>query len=477
MAAGLSLRPSHLRSPRVLWASAALIAILVAGLLIALPRLRPPTGTLLVLGSAHAADSLAPTTIGLHATGGGWSAVGSVSGPVPAAPEQRELLALQVAVGSYDGVRVGGAEQLVNISVVAGQVEPLLIGIQSGHLMFGAAYAGNDQVNLGLGELSGKFVAMPTFDLTDQAGNPFNNATIAGQDVVIAAFHTTCHQTCPLYTALFAQLEKQKLPEDVLLVEVTTDPATDTRATLADYARSIGAKWRFGTGSPDALTAFWQPFGVALATGDSHVSTLALLDRHGYIRLVYRGVPQVGHDISPVLVTSLGAEGLRELASGGDGWGTPQVLQSLFTISGPEQVAPAGGGAAPAFSLAGTDGAHASLAGLLGRPLVINFWAAYCAPCRLEMPLLQSKVGAQTAARLVLINEGDDSQAARSFLRSVGVSQASLLDSDLSVGRAYGAVGLPMTVFVRADGSIAARQIGQIDERVLVAELSTLGGQ
>jgi cytochrome oxidase Cu insertion factor (SCO1/SenC/PrrC family) len=343
--------------------------------------------------------------------------------------------------------------------------------------MFGAAYAGNDQVNLGLGELSGKFVAMPTFDLTDQAGNPFNNATIAGQDVVIAAFHTTCHQTCPLYTALFAQLEKQKLPEDVLLVEVTTDPATDTRATLADYARSIGAKWRFGTGSPDALTAFWQPFGVALATGDSHVSTLALLDRHGYIRLVYRGVPQVGHDISPVLVTSLGAEGLRELASGGDGWGTPQVLQSLFTISGPEQVAPVGGGAAPAFSLAGTDGVHVSLAGLLGRPLVINFWAAYCAPCRLEMPLLQSKVGAQTAARLVLINEGDDSQAARSFLRSVGVSQASLLDSDLSVGRAYGAVGLPMTVFVRADGSIAARQIGQIDERVLVAELSTLGGQ
>ena len=450
---------------------------MVAGLFLALPHLRPPTGTLLVLGSGRSAGSLAATTISLHATGGGWSAVGTVSGNVPAAPEQRELLALQVAVGSYDGVRVGGAEQLVNVTVVAGQVEPLLIGIESGHLIFGAAYAGNDQVNLGLGELSGKFVAMPAFDLFDQTGNPFNNATIAGQDVVIAAFHTTCHQTCPLYTALFAQLEKQKLPEDVLLVEVTTDPATDTKATLADYARSIGAHWKFATGTPEALTAFWQPFGVALRAGDSHVSTLALLDRHGYIRLVYRGVPDVGHDIAPALVTSLGAEGLRELASGGDGWGTPQVLQSLLTISGPENVAPAAVGAAPAFSLIGTDGLRVSLAGLLGRPLVINFWATCCAPCRVEMPMLQSKVGAQAAARLVLINEGDSAQAARSFLSSAGIHQPALLDSDLKVGAAYGAVALPITVFVRADGSIVARQIGQISERVLVAELSNLSGQ
>jgi hypothetical protein len=92
------------------------------------------------------------------------------------------------------------------------------------------------------------------------------------------------------------------------------------------------------------------------------------------------------------------------------------------------------------------------------------------------MPMLQSKVPAH-AARLVLINEGDSAQAARSFLGSVGATQPALLDSDLSVGRAYGAIGLPMTVFVRADGSIAARHLGQLDERVLAAELSNLSGQ
>src|SRR5229473_5228334 len=319
-AAGLSQRVRQLPNLRVLWAGSALAVLLIVGLLIALPRLQPATGTLLVLAAARSPDALAPTNVSLHGSAG-WTAIGSVSGSVPAAPEQRELLALPVAVGAYDGVRLGAEEQSVAISLVAGQVEPLLLGIESGHLIIGAAYAGNDQVNLGLGELSGRFWPMPAFALADQAGRPFNNSAIAGNDVVIAAFHTTCHQTCPLYTALFEQLEKQKLPSNVVLAEVTTDPATDVPSVLASYAKSINASWTFATGTPDQLTEFWKPFGVALATGDSHVSTLALLDRHGYIRLVYRGVPAVGHDIAPALVTSLGAEGLRELASGAAGCG------------------------------------------------------------------------------------------------------------------------------------------------------------
>jgi hypothetical protein len=53
----------------------------------------------------------------------------------------------------------------------------------------------------------------------------------------------------------------------------------------------------------------------------------------------------------------------------------------------------------------------------------------------------------------------------------------SLLDSDLKVGRAYGVVPLPTTVFVRADGTIAGRQIGELDDRVLAAWLSNLTTQ
>ncbi len=451
----------------------ALVAALVAAaVLVVLPHLQPATGTLVVIGAGRSAGSIPSTSVQLHGSAG-WTTLGKVAGVVPAAPAQQKLLAVAVVAGSYDGVRLGSDQAAVPVVVSAAQVEPILLGIDAGHLIAGAAYAGNDQVNLGLGEISGRFVAMPAFSLQDQLGQAFDSSTAAGKDLVIAAFNTTCRETCPLYTALFFQMQKQ-LPAGVLLVEVTTDPRVDTPAALADYGRRIGAGWTFATGSAAALAAFWKPFGVDLASGDSHVSTLALVDRHGYVRLVYRGVPDIGNDISPSLLTTLGPKGLLELASHGDGWGAPSVLQSLLTISGPEQVAPNGGGRAPNFSLEGTDGRRIALATLTGRPQVINFWASYCPPCRAEMPLLQRRVGGLSNVGLVLIDEGDSSQVARDFLTSNGIAQAALLDSDLGVGRAYGVLPLPTTVFVRADGSIAGRQVGQMDDRVLAAWLSNL---
>lgn len=446
--------------------------MLVAGLLVGLPRLQPPAGTLLLAVSGHAAGTLPSTPLALHGQSG-WSALGNASGAVPAAPDEREVLAVAVVAGSYDGIRLGSDQASLPITVAAGQVEPVLLGVDGGRLVAGAAYAGNDEVNLGLGELSGKFVAMPPFALVDQLGHTFDNQGVAGNDLVVAAFHTSCHQTCPLYTAMFFQIQKQ-LPPGVRLAEVTTDPATDTQTVLDDYAHRIGASWTFATGPAGALTAFWKPFGVELASGDSHVSTLAVIDRHGYVRLVYRGVPAVGTSIPPDLITDLGTQGLRELASGGDGWGAPEVLRALLTIAGPEQASPSAGGRAPTFDLATTDERRVSLSDLTGVPLVINFWASYCPPCRAEMPLLQQQVGAASGVRLVLINEGDGPQATRDFLTEVGVRRPSLLDSDLSVGRAYGVSALPATVFVRADGSIASRQLGQLDERVLAAQLSNL---
>jgi cytochrome oxidase Cu insertion factor (SCO1/SenC/PrrC family) len=293
---------------------------------------------------------------------------------------------------------------------------------------------------------------------------------------VIAAFHTTCHETCPLYTALFFEIEKH-MPARVTLAEVTTDPGVDTPAALADYSHRIGAGWTFATGTPSALTAFWKPFGVQLANGDSHVSTLALVDRHGYVRLVYRGVPDIGGGMPPSLITTLSPQGLHQLASGGDGWGAPDVIQALLTITRAEQPSSGVVGHAPRFALTGTDGRKLSLADLAGHSLVINFWATYCPPCRAEMPLLEQRVAASGTVRLVLIDEGDSRQQALDFLASVGVHQTALLDSDLSVGRAYGAIALPTTVFVRSDGSIALRHIGQLDQRVLDAQLSNLIAQ
>jgi cytochrome oxidase Cu insertion factor (SCO1/SenC/PrrC family) len=449
--------------------------VLSVVLLWAAPKLQPTTGTLVVIGAGRTATTLPETSL-LLGQGGSWSAVGSVSGTVPAAPDQRQLLSASLVPGRYDGVRVGDVSEPVTVTITAGQVEPLLLGIESGRLIAGAVYAGNDDVNLGLGELAGKFVAMPSFDLVDQSGHPFNLDAIAGKDVVIAAFHTTCHETCPLYTALFLQLSKQTRGA-VTLVEVTTDPNTDTAPALSSYAKQIGADWTFATGTAAQIANFWKPFGVEIATGDAHTSTLALLDRHGYIRLVYRGVPKVGNDVPPALVTSLSAKGLSELASGGDGWGAPDVLQALATIGRAEASPQPAGGKAPAFRLMSSVGTTVRMSDLLGKPFVINFWATFCPPCKAEMPMLDRNLKSYPGIRLMLVNEGESADTARAFLAGLGISRPTLLDSDLSAGRAYLLSALPMTVFVRSDGTIDRRQIGQLDERVLAAELSVLASQ
>jgi len=452
---------------------AAGVALVALALVLLIPRLQPATGTLLVAGSTRAtAGSLPQSALMVHGSGQ-WVALGNVSGDVPVAPAERDLLVVSLPVGAYDGVRLGNDLQNVTFTITAGQVEPLLLAIEGLHLVPGGAYAGNDEVNLGLGELAGRFVPMPHYDLLDQAGQAFSSTSTSGKDLVIAAFHTTCHETCPLYTALFFQIAKS-MPAGVALAEVTTDPGTDTPPVLSDYAKGINATWTFATGTVSALTAFWKPFGVELATGDTHTSTLALVDRHGYVRLVYRGVPDVGGSLPPALITSLSAQGLAKLGSHGDGWGAPDVLKALLTISGPQQSSSSPGGKAPAFVLAATDGRQVSLASLAGRPAVINFWASYCPPCRAEMPLLQRDAGSSSNVQLVLINEGDNRQAARDFLDSVAVHQPALLDSDLSIGHAYGAIALPTTVFIRADGTIAARHIGQLDAIVLAAQISNL---
>lgn len=438
------------------------------------PRLQPATGTLVVVGAGRTATTLPSASLSLR-QGGAWSAAGTVGGDVPAAPDERQLLVLSLAAGSYDAVRVGDESQPVAVTITAGKVEPLLLGIDSGHLIAGGAYAGNDDLNLGLGEIAGKFEPLQPFNLVDQAGHPFNLSSIAGRDVVIAAFHTTCHETCPLYTALFLQLAK-RVPSSVMLVEVTTDPEVDTPSTLAGYARKIGATWTFATGDEADVDRFWRPFAVELSNADVHTSTLALVDRHGYVRLVYRGVPSVGHDIPSSLVTSLSSSGLTQLASGGDGWGSPDVLQALSTITAPEAAQGSGGGRAPDFKLQSTDGSTVSLSDLAGKPLVINFWASYCPPCRAEMPILEKDVG-PSGARLVLVNEGETRDAAVSFLRAQGIRQPALLDPKLDTGHAYGISAYPTTVFVRRDGTIDRRQIGELYEGVLAAELSNLVNQ
>jgi cytochrome c biogenesis protein CcmG, thiol:disulfide interchange protein DsbE len=110
-------------------------------------------------------------------------------------------------------------------------------------------------------------------------------------------------------------------------------------------------------------------------------------------------------------------------------------------------------------------GRAVDLAGLRGRPTVVNLWAHWCGPCRSEVPLFQ-RLHEQAGARLRVIGiDFDDPQAgeAIAFAEALGMSYPQLADPDTLLKAPVGVPGLPVTLFVAPDGTIAGRQIGPVD--------------
>ncbi|MDQ3104668.1 MAG: TlpA family protein disulfide reductase [Actinomycetota bacterium] len=115
-------------------------------------------------------------------------------------------------------------------------------------------------------------------------------------------------------------------------------------------------------------------------------------------------------------------------------------------------------------------------ADLAGQVVVVNFWASWCDPCREEMPMLAS-VAEDTGdgVRFIGVNTKDQPEAAADFLESTGVRFEQLYDPDGELLRQLRTVqGLPVTLVLDADGAIALRHIGQIDQATLLAALEAL---
>src|SRR5213593_391960 len=449
------------------------LAIGVAATVLGYMLLTPVTGEVLLLLTARQADRIEATSVDLH-SGQGWMKVGSIlARAVPKAPETAEVFTARVPVGNYDRVRLAGVSVPVGLRVQKDLLNTLLVGISAGRPMPDGAYGGSE-VSLGLNELAGQLKPMPPFDLVDQFGRPFTNADIAGHDVLLAAFHTSCRETCPLVTGLFLQL-RQRLPASVLLVEATVTPSQDTPAVLREYAGRVGASWTFATGDPVSLAAFWASFHVGLDTSDSHISTIALIDRHGYIRTYFLGAPDVGGSLPVALDSQLDDQGRRLLTNHGNGWGEAQILDALQAVGGLAQTSSSGQGPAADFNLATLDGKRVSLADYRGRPVLINFWATYCAPCRREMPLIERTAAQHPRLVVLLIDERDNRQSASAFIAELHITSTVLFDGDGKVGDAYGISGLPTTFFIRPDGGIEGRYIGETNAGILGPHISAIG--
>ncbi len=133
---------------------------------------------------------------------------------------------------------------------------------------------------------------------------------------------------------------------------------------------------------------------------------------------------------------------------------------------------------APAFSLATVDtGATVSLEGLRGAPVVVNFWATWCEPCKAEHAALQALARAWSgrAAFLGVVYQ-DTPEKITAWLGRMGSAYPTVVDTGSTVAMAWGVYGVPETYILDASGVIRHKITGPIDPASLDAQLRALSG-
>ena len=122
------------------------------------------------------------------------------------------------------------------------------------------------------------------------------------------------------------------------------------------------------------------------------------------------------------------------------------------------------GSMAPDFSLRSIDGNNISLVDFRGRPLLLNFWATWCGPCRSEMPYLEEvhndEAWSSKNLAIIAIDAAETVQTVNQFLRETGLSLTVVIDPDNSVFMDYNVRAIPTTFFIDKDGIIDSVKIG-----------------
>ena len=126
---------------------------------------------------------------------------------------------------------------------------------------------------------------------------------------------------------------------------------------------------------------------------------------------------------------------------------------------------------APDFELASLDGKNVKLSDFRGKAVLLNFWATWCGPCKIEMPWfveLQKEYGPQGFQIVGVAMDDASSEDIAKFAKEMGVNYPVLVGTD-PVGQSYGGVGvLPTTFFIDREGKLVAREFGLQSRSVFV---------
>ena len=156
------------------------------------------------------------------------------------------------------------------------------------------------------------------------------------------------------------------------------------------------------------------------------------------------------------------------------------ALVLLLTVSvgrptGPVDT-PIVGRPAPAVDLESLGGGRLSLAELRGSPVVLNFWASWCIPCREEASLLTAAAAdyEPQGVRVIGVVYQDSAENARDFMERYGQSYPGLLDPDGRTAIDYGVFGIPETFLIDAAGIVRSRQLGPVTAEGLQRQIEAV---
>jgi len=127
---------------------------------------------------------------------------------------------------------------------------------------------------------------------------------------------------------------------------------------------------------------------------------------------------------------------------------------------------------APDFTVYDANGNAVSLSDMKGKPVVVNFWASWCPPCKAELPDFdEACLEHEGEVVFMMVNMTDGVQetldAAQSYLAGTSFTFPVYFDSDLSAAYAYGVSSIPMTLFINAKGELVTFARGRIDADTL----------
>jgi thiol-disulfide isomerase/thioredoxin len=188
-----------------------------------------------------------------------------------------------------------------------------------------------------------------------------------------------------------------------------------------------------------------------------------------------------------LLATRFGLAGLSLLAVVAFALYAAVLASRADEIAAPEPITVPANGAttpfnrgevAPNFTLQSIDGRTVSLSDFSGRPVWVNVWASWCAPCRAEMPdigtVYQEQHAKNDALALLVVSIGEEPNVVKRYLESAKYQLPVLVDPGFAITERYRITGLPTHYFIGRDGIIKDFAIGGLKPNAMRSRLAKI---